>query len=182
MQENNHLIKSWTSLQFNSIYKIYCLESDGAYTTITIATKTKAICLHTYRSLGFCSFALFVFVFFFSFLCDVSIFSFLPLFHMYTAPAIWCVPIENEFFKCTIEFVFFFSFVSMCFASINFDLIKLKRIWIRIETRSTWWFFFLCDYCHLLSEMIVLIHTGKSNENTIYQLKLWLQLACHHCR
>lgn len=26
-QESNHLIKSWTSLQFNSIYKIYCLES-----------------------------------------------------------------------------------------------------------------------------------------------------------
>lgn len=29
-QESNHLIKSSTSLQFNSIYKIYCLESDGS--------------------------------------------------------------------------------------------------------------------------------------------------------
>lgn len=90
-QESNHLIKSWTSLQFNSIYKIYCLESNEALTHKFIAVQKRS---DTLPHISIVAFFL-VQTFLHLFVCWFII-SFLPSFYIYKQ-AIWCTNWERVF-------------------------------------------------------------------------------------
>lgn len=103
-QESNHLIKSWTSLQFNSIYKIYCLESNEALTHKFIAVKKRSDTLPHISIVAFLWFRHF-------FIClFVGLLS--RFFHRstYTSKQ-YGVQIENGFFKCKDCWVFVVVFL-----------------------------------------------------------------------